>query len=59
MEWIGGALEAIRLQRRLSLREVEERSRIFAQERGDNSYRISASWLSRLQKTYLDLRLTN
>jgi transcriptional regulator with XRE-family HTH domain len=50
MERIGGTLGAIRLQRKLSLREVEERSRIFAQERGDNSYRISASWLSRLEK---------
>ena len=50
MERIGGTLVAIRLQRKLSLREVEERSRIFAQERGDDSYRISASWLSRLEK---------
>jgi transcriptional regulator with XRE-family HTH domain len=51
VERIGGTLLAIRLQRKLSLREVEERSRIFAQERGDNSYRISASWLSRLEKS--------
>jgi transcriptional regulator with XRE-family HTH domain len=51
MERIGGTLGAIRLQRKLSLREVEERSRIFAQERGDKSYRISASWLGRLEKT--------
>jgi transcriptional regulator with XRE-family HTH domain len=50
MERVGGTLGAIRLQRKLSLREVEERSRIFAQERGDNSYRISASWLGRLEK---------
>jgi transcriptional regulator with XRE-family HTH domain len=50
MERIGGTLGAIRLQRKLSLREVEERSRIFAHERGDNSYRISASFLSRLEK---------
>jgi transcriptional regulator with XRE-family HTH domain len=50
MERIGGTLGAIRLQRKLSLREVEERSRTFAQERGDNSYRISASWLGRLEK---------
>ncbi len=53
MEWIGGTLEAIRLQCKLSLREVEERSRIFAQERGDNSYRISATGLSRLKKKRL------
>jgi transcriptional regulator with XRE-family HTH domain len=50
MERIGGTLGAIRLQRKLSLREVEERSRVFAQERFDNSYRISASWLCRLEK---------
>jgi transcriptional regulator with XRE-family HTH domain len=50
MERIGGTLLAIRLQRKLSLREVEERSRIFTQERGDDSYRISASWLGRLEK---------
>jgi len=49
MERIGGTLRAIRLQRKLSLREVEARSRIFAQERGDNSYRISARWLGRLE----------
>ena len=50
MEWINGTLGAIRLQRKLSLREVEQRSRIFAQEMGDDSYRVSASWLGRLEK---------
>ena len=50
MERIGETLGAIRLQRKLSLRDVEERSRLFAQEKGDNSYRISASWLGRLEK---------
>jgi transcriptional regulator with XRE-family HTH domain len=50
MERIGGTLGAIRLQRKLSLRDVAERSRIFAHERGDNSYRISVSWLGRLEK---------
>jgi transcriptional regulator with XRE-family HTH domain len=49
MERTGGMLRAIRLQRKLSLREVEERCSTFAQERGDNSYRISASWLGRLE----------
>jgi transcriptional regulator with XRE-family HTH domain len=49
MERTGGMLRAIRLQRKLSLREVEERCSAFAQERGDNSYRISASWLGRLE----------
>ena len=51
MERIRGTLGAIRLQRKLSLREVEERSRIFAREKGDDSYRISASLLNRLEKT--------
>jgi transcriptional regulator with XRE-family HTH domain len=55
MERIGGTLGAIRLQRKLSLREVAERSRIFAQERGDNSYRISVSWLGRLEKEQHEL----
>jgi transcriptional regulator with XRE-family HTH domain len=55
MDRIGGTLGAIRLQRRLSLREVAERSRIFAQERGDNSYRISVSWLGRLEKEQHEL----
>jgi transcriptional regulator with XRE-family HTH domain len=50
MERVGGTLGAIRLQRKLSLREVEERCRIFAEETGDNSYRISASWLGRLER---------
>jgi transcriptional regulator with XRE-family HTH domain len=50
MEPISGTLGAIRRQRKLSLREVEERSRIFARERGDNAYGISASWLARLEK---------
>jgi len=50
MERIGGTLRAVRLERKLSLREVEERSHIFAQERGDYSYRISASSLGRLEQ---------
>ena len=50
MERIGETLGAIRLQRKLSLRDVEERSRLLPRKRGDNSYRISASWLGRLEK---------
>jgi transcriptional regulator with XRE-family HTH domain len=46
---IGARLRAIRLQWRLSLREVEQRSRRIARERGDLSYRVSASWLTRLE----------
>jgi hypothetical protein len=32
------------------LREVEERSLRFAQERGNQSYQVSASWLNRLER---------
>jgi transcriptional regulator with XRE-family HTH domain len=40
----------IRRQWQLSLREVEERSLRFAQDRGNSSYQISASWLDRLER---------
>jgi transcriptional regulator with XRE-family HTH domain len=50
MTLTGGTLRAVRQQRKLTLREVEERSRIFAEEMGHNSYRISASWLNRLEQ---------
>ena len=49
MVGIGARLRAIRQQLRLSLREVEHRSRRIALERGDLSYQVSASWLSRLE----------
>jgi transcriptional regulator with XRE-family HTH domain len=49
MTGIGARLRMIRQQWRLSLREVEERSRRMAQERGDLSYQVSASWLARLE----------
>jgi transcriptional regulator with XRE-family HTH domain len=47
---IGERLRAIRRQWQLSLREVEERSLRFAQERGNQSYQVSASWLVRLER---------
>jgi hypothetical protein len=47
---IGLVLRAIRQQWKLSLREVEERSLRFAQEKGKQSYQISASWLDRLER---------
>jgi transcriptional regulator with XRE-family HTH domain len=50
MGGIGGRLRAIRRQWQLSLREVEERSLRFAQERGSQSYQVSASWLDRLER---------
>jgi transcriptional regulator with XRE-family HTH domain len=47
---IGAKLRTIRQQWQLSLREVEERSLRFAQERGNLSYKVSASWLDRLER---------
>jgi transcriptional regulator with XRE-family HTH domain len=47
---IGEKLRAIRQQWQLSLREVEKRSLGFAQERGSQSYQVSASWLDRLER---------
>jgi transcriptional regulator with XRE-family HTH domain len=55
--WIGGKLRSIRLQGQLSLREVEERSLRFAQERGNQSYQISASWLNRLEREEHELTI--
>jgi transcriptional regulator with XRE-family HTH domain len=50
MKQIGGTLRAFRLQRKLSLREVETQSHVFAEETGHDSYRVSASWLDRLER---------
>jgi transcriptional regulator with XRE-family HTH domain len=50
MAGIGNSLRAIRQQRQLTLREVEERSQRFAQERGNTAYQVSASWLDRLER---------
>src|SRR5271156_6251302 len=50
MAGIGTRLRTIRRQWQLSLREVEERSLRFAQERGNLSYQVSASWLDRLER---------
>ena len=50
MEGIGATLRAMRQKWGLSLREVEERSIRLAQEWGNPSYRISASWLDRIER---------
>jgi transcriptional regulator with XRE-family HTH domain len=50
MAGIGIRLRSIRQQWQLSLREVEERSLRFAQEKGNQSYQVSASWLDRLER---------
>jgi transcriptional regulator with XRE-family HTH domain len=47
---IGVKLRTTRQQLQFSLREVEERSLRFAQEQGDQSYQVSASWLARLER---------
>ena len=55
MESIGCRLRAIRKQRHFSLRAVEERSLLFAQQRGSQSYQVSASWLDRLEREQHEL----
>jgi transcriptional regulator with XRE-family HTH domain len=50
MAGLGARLRAVRREWQLSLREVEERSLRFAQERGSQSYQVSASWLDRLER---------
>jgi transcriptional regulator with XRE-family HTH domain len=52
---IGAKLRRIRQQWQLSLREVEERSLRFAQEQGNQSYQVSASWLDRLEREQHEL----
>lgn len=52
---IGLTLRRVRQQWQLSLREVEERCLRFAQEKGNQSYQISASWLDRLEREEHDL----
>jgi transcriptional regulator with XRE-family HTH domain len=46
---VGLRLQTIRHQLQLSLRDVEERSLRLAQQWGNTSYRISASWLARVE----------
>jgi transcriptional regulator with XRE-family HTH domain len=50
MEQIGARLRAARQKWGLTLREVEERSVRIAHEWGNPSYRISASWLDRVER---------
>lgn len=50
MDGIGGRLRAMRQSWAYSLREVEDRSSRLAQECGNPSYRISASWLDRVER---------
>jgi transcriptional regulator with XRE-family HTH domain len=52
---IGARLRTIRQQWQLSLREVEERTLRFAREKGNLSYKVSASWLDRLEREVHEL----
>lgn len=58
MHGIGGKLRASRIQWQLTLREVEERSARLAQEWGNPAYRISASWLDRVERENRGLSAT-
>lgn len=49
MEGFGCKLRAARLERRLTLRDVEERSLRLAQQWENPAYGISASWLARVE----------
>lgn len=50
MSGIGARLLRIRHKWQLSLREVEQRTRWLAEEKGNQSYMVSASWLYRLER---------
>jgi len=50
MAGIGNKLREIRLNWQLTLREVEERSSRLAQQWDNPAYRISASWLDRVER---------
>jgi transcriptional regulator with XRE-family HTH domain len=54
-----GRLRAIRLQRQLSLQDVEEQSFRLAQEWGDGAYRISANWLESLEREEYEMSLSS
>jgi transcriptional regulator with XRE-family HTH domain len=58
MEGIGAKLRTIRRQWQLSLREVEKRSFHLAQEKGNQSYQVSASWLDRLEREEHELSVS-
>ena len=55
MESIGSKLRAIRTAWKLTLRQVDERSLALAQQWGNPAYRISASWLDRVERENREL----
>jgi transcriptional regulator with XRE-family HTH domain len=58
MAGIGNKLRETRLQWQLTLREVEERSSRLAQQWDNPAYRISASWLDRVERQNRGLSAT-
>jgi transcriptional regulator with XRE-family HTH domain len=58
MGGIGARLRTIRRQWQLSLREVEKRSVRLAQDKGSQSYQVSASWLNRLEREEHELSVS-
>jgi transcriptional regulator with XRE-family HTH domain len=55
---IGSRLREIRDQLKLTLRETEERCALVAQQWGNDAYRISASWLDRVERENRGLSAT-
>ncbi len=58
MDGIGAQLRAARNRLGLTLREVEERCQQLAQQWGNAAYRISASWLDRVERENRGLSAT-
>ena len=58
MDSIGTQLRTARNRWGLSLREVAARSGLLAEERGNPAYRISASWLDRVERENRELSAT-
>ena len=58
MDGIGTHLRAARLRLGLTLREVEDRTSRLAQQWGNRSYCISASWLDRVERENRGLSAT-
>lgn len=58
MDGIGIQLRAARQRLGLTLREVEERTNHLAQQWGNRAYRISASWLDRVERENRGLSAT-
>jgi hypothetical protein len=54
-----GLLHTIRLQRQLSLQDVEEQSFSLAHEWGNEAYRIPANWLASLEREEYEMSLSS